>query len=377
LRIHFCMPRYHTNLAPWVRILKSHGHQVTITVASVGFTENYSDISPVKFVPSRSSKILTKTLGEHRPNQFYSFPKFSEIIKEIDSIKPDLVVVRDLSRPWTMLIIMACIIRRIRFCAYDQNSFVNRDLRTLNRVRRSVFRAFSLPQITVVPANECAQREVRIQVVPFGAPLNIDELSVLRKRRRPVDKRQVRLLMVGKFRSRKGHVALLEALRGLQDLSSLHLTICGECRTEQEIVLYKFILDKIQEFGLQNQVEFKLNISPDLMPDIYLSADVFILPAYGEPAAVSPMEAVWFGCASIISGDCGTRGYLPPSPKYEVDPFDTADIRAKIEFFISDVERIIDAQRECLEHLIAIASDEVVLRGFNQIIVNATDRCDN
>ena len=110
----------------------------------------------------------------------------------------------------------------------------------------------------------------------------------------------INILSVGKLdQPRKDFFTLLKALAWVD--FDYTLTIVGSCKTMNE---YAVTL-------LQTpQVTFKTDLTPKQMEEEYKKADLFILPAYNEPANYSILEAMSYGLPVICSDTNGSRCYV-------------------------------------------------------------------
>lgn len=148
--------------------------------------------------------------------------------------------------------------------------------------RRNLWRKFLTRLIlhaakNVVVNSEALGREVRAfsGVQPLVVyPCVADEL-VAAANTSPAMGRQgggVVFLSVSRLVERKGHVKVLEALKGLEGLDVRYIIVGdGPMRATIE--------NRIKELGLSDRVEMKTSVTNDELPDIYQSADVFVMPA--------------------------------------------------------------------------------------------------
>lgn len=180
--------------------------------------------------------------------------------------------------------------------------------------------------------------------------------------------------MVAKYRERKGHVCLLDAMAIVARQQRFSLVFCGEEASAADKAYCDFLRGHVRRLGLDDMVAFRNNVPYDGMAGLYAEHDVFVLPSRHEPAAVSPIEAAWCGCAVLVSSDSGTRGYFPPGGDHEFDPVDPADIARAIMGVISSPESL-DAHKEsCRSHIARVASDPLILRQFERLLRPAAPR---
>lgn len=110
-------------------------------------------------------------------------------------------------------------------------------------------------------------------------------------------------LFCGKLEDKKNPVVLLRSLIDLNNVA-YHLIFVGEGKLEKELketvkTLRRDIQDTIHFVGFQNQ---------SVMPSVYSSADVFVLPSKGpgETWGLSVNEAMASGLPIIVSNMCGS-----------------------------------------------------------------------
>ncbi|MCR5517713.1 MAG: glycosyltransferase family 4 protein [Lachnospiraceae bacterium] len=126
----------------------------------------------------------------------------------------------------------------------------------------------------------------------------------------------IMLLSVGEFNKNKNHKAVIEAIKGIDNLTYV---IVGKSEKEQELQL------QASKCG----VNLKLAGFRNDVADFYSAADVYVLPSFREGLNVSLMEAM----ASGLPVACGRiRGNtdLIKEKRVLFDPRDTEEIRASI-----------------------------------------------
>lgn len=113
----------------------------------------------------------------------------------------------------------------------------------------------------------------------------------------------LRMATVARLIPQKGHLFALEALRSLKaDGYQVRYTIAGSGPFRDAIEA------KVEELGLQEEVEMMGNVSEDSVLGLLQRTDVFLLPSYGlgEAAPVSVMEAMACGLPVVCSRIGGT-----------------------------------------------------------------------
>ncbi len=361
----FCLPRYHTNAVPWMRILVAAGHKPAVDVMALGPTENYELIQPVRHDVGRLSRALN-AIGVGKKGAIQSFPSLRAYWRHMQAVDPDVVIVRGVTRWFCRLAALFAILQGRRLVIYDQEDVAPTKW-SGTWFRRALLKWFGIPHFTsrVAALQDGAANAGRAVSLPFGSPL-------LEEATRPFATRPLewppRLLMVAKYRDRKGHALLLSALGKVATEIPFTISFCGEEASDADTHFRNTLENQAADLGISERVSFLKNIPHSQMADIYSSHDLFILPSRNEPAAVSPVEAAWAGCAVLISRDSGTRGYLPPGDAYDFDPASSDDMARAIRAMLSDPEQLAHARAQCRTHLEAIGSSETILKTFESFI---------
>ncbi len=363
-RFLFCLPRYHTNAVPWVRILKEGGHSVAVHTITRGKTENYSLLEPVVLQPSW----ISKRISPHLPsgvNEPYSFPSVRRYWRLMASEDPDIVIIRDVTRWFSSVALVCAIGQRRQVLLYDQEDFTPPRWSSTS-VRRSFFRAFGIPHMTVrLPKKGDKPHCGSAIALPFGSPFPPDSLLGTGNR---AANWPPRILMVAKYRERKGHRLLMSALAKLAPDLEFSVTFCGSVESETDADFCRSLQQLATEQGLSNRIQYRNNVHHTKMAELYQEHEVFILPSHREPAAISPIEAAWSGCFVLVSQDTGNRGYVPAKPEFEFDAQDPNDIARAISNAISSPKTLEIGRTLCRQFIASIASPDRILNQFESFI---------
>ena len=111
------------------------------------------------------------------------------------------------------------------------------------------------------------------------------------------------ILAVGEINQNKNHIAILEAMKELQD-DSIYFGICGT----GNLTYCKKLQDTASEYGLDEQFRlfgYKKNIF-----DFLQNADVFVFPSYREGFGMAALEAMAAGLPVISANNRGTREFM-------------------------------------------------------------------
>lgn len=356
----FFLPRYHTNAVPWVRILTENGHRVEIHCVIRGPTENYSLVAPRIHEQCK----LSRFLGGNPSKDRLLFPRFGEIYTAIRKADPDVVIVRGLTRWFMRMAAVAAILQRRKLVVYDQEE-QNPSISS-TWLRRAICRFVGIRHFTPkIDAHPRKRSWGSASCIPFGYPFQGRPLPSIDAHSTAA---APRILMVAKYRERKRHGDLLRALARLAFQCEFTLTFCGEEADERDSEFCRHLASLAAELGISERIVFKNNVPHTEMADLYAAHDVFVLPAVDEPAAVSPLEAAWCGCAVLLASGSGTRGYIPPGTPFEFKAEDVDSLAEALGGLLSDSKAISRAQDACLRRISSVAADQVVLSRLQRLL---------
>ncbi|MGN6496924.1 MAG: glycosyltransferase family 4 protein [Tsuneonella sp.] len=363
----FVLPRFHTNALPWVRILQQAGHRVTIHAVRVGPTEDHSTVQPVVLERSRMAGLAKKVLPRKADPDFYAAPSIASYARTLRRLAPDVVIVRGVSRWACRVAAIAALLHGRKLVIYDQD-LANPRPWSGTWLRRAAFELCGVPHFTARrPAGAEPRNFGSARTIPFGARNPSDNMIEEARRRQGSEPVVPRIMMVGKYRPRKGHAVLLAALGPLAERYDFELTFCGEESDASDIEFRRDLEETAGRLGLASRTQFKANLASEDMLAEYAGHHIFVLPSLNEPAAVSPIEAVWSGCAAIVDIHSGTRGYLPAKDDYAVDARASNELAAHLEAWLASPAKLKSARRECLECLAECSSDQIILQRFTEL----------
>lgn len=151
---------------------------------------------------------------------------------------------------------------------------------------------------------------VREDISKYG--LNKDKIVVIHngvdtkvfKPTKPVFKEQYEdsdnlLIFVGRIIEQKGLDHLIDAMPHiLKEYPSTKLLIVGKGKIKPRLI------KKVKKIGLNDKIIFPGFIDEELMPNLYSSADVFVLPSLWEVLPIALLEALSCG-APLLASDAG------------------------------------------------------------------------
>lgn len=304
-KLHFVVPRYHTNMVPWVKALQENGAVVSMDVLVRGRTEDHTLIEPVIWEDGTISAFINKFRKEEGVNKPFTFPSIRVYWRYLKELNPDVVVVRDPSRYFSRLVMLCTAFLPCQLVLYNQAPLWGKTTKIRRWIVYFINVCFKAKWMTPVygetkPGHETLPRHY---FVPFTANWV--------GRQKVYDKVEFNILSIGKFEERKEHLTLIQALIQLGDIiPNWRLTWVGELSSEVHKEWHKIVIDFVEKQGLANKVFITLNVKPVQMPKFYQEADLFILPSKREPASISVIEALAFGLPVICSNENGTRCYI-------------------------------------------------------------------
>jgi glycosyltransferase involved in cell wall biosynthesis len=372
-RFLFVLPRFHTNALPWVRILRSDGHEVSIHVLRVGDVEDHRDDLPRVLPRSGLGKALGAVMPRKADPDYYAMPGFGDYWRALRDCAPDVVVVRGISRYAFRIVALAALLQGRRLVVYDQED-AQPKRGTTTWIRRAALAWAGIPHFTVRRYLGTPPRDRALALtIPFGAPRASSNMyrEAAERIERPVD--LPRILMVGKYRPRKGHAVLIEALAELAPRYRFEVSFCAEESGAADVAFRESLERQVEMNGLQDRTRFRANLAREAILDEYARHQIFVLPSLQEPAAVSPVEAVWSGCAAMTDIRSGTGSYLPPRGGCAFDARHPRALVERLEPLLAAPEALRRARHECLDHLASFASDEMILQGFAGLLPVPTE----
>ena len=361
----FCLPRYHTNAVPWTRILLKAGHHIMIDVAGFGPTENWDYVKPLRHEPGRLCRKLFRGKINGPDGMFYVFPDLKDYWIHLKHLNPDVVIVRGVTRWFPRIVAAFALLQGRKLVIYDQEDVAPRRWSS-TWFRRAIFHLIGVPHMTprLEKGNESGGCGEAIPL-PFGCPFS----SVFALTGKSEHNRwPPRILMVGKYRERKGHVQLLKALAMVAKHSKFTVTFCGEEVSEADTSFCKMLRMQADKLGISNRVEFQNNVQHSQMLQLYQSHGLVVLPSWLENGGISPVEGAWAGCAVLISQDLGTRGYFPPGREYHFNPHDPSDIARALEGIFESPAKLATSRSTCQSYIARVASDDKIIATFEAFI---------
>ena len=360
MKILFIMPRFHTNLVPWIKELQLQGHSVEMFVLYKGGTEDYSTLSPKSFGLNLVSKIISRFMPpteDISSQMIYGLPPLTTFIRSFLHFNPDVVIVRSPNMPFGLLACMMTMLLVKRLVIYTQGSKFASSLTIWRRLFHFIF-VKMLNAIWITPVlgkpGSGAKTLPWLEYIPFATDIPVEAYC-------PKDySSSVKILSVGKYDSQKNHHLLIKVVAELANTHDIELTIVGECSRDFHRTYLNSLHNTVTELGLENMIHFKINLTYNDLQKLYAQNHLFVLASTRDCASVANLEAMGAGlpvvCASSNGTACYTRhgitGFLIRDESYQdlLDSLKTAISDLKLlktlsENTLNDVEREFTGER--------------------------------
>ncbi len=168
------------------------------------------------------------------------------------------------------------------------------------------------------------------------------------------------LIFVGRIIQQKGLTYLIDAMPGvLKEHPKTRLLIVGKGKIKNKLK------EKVRKMGLSKYVLFPGFIPESQMPELYSSADVFVLPSLWEVLPIALLEALASG-SPLLASDAGGNPEIVENDKngYIFEKANTPHLIEKLNVMLSDEKSRAEMKKK---------SREIALEKFDwEIIKNQT-----
>lgn len=308
----FTAPRYHTNQHFPAKALLDAGHKVTFVVLRRAQSETYEALSPMILGCSPTFDVLRRAAAK-LPWVGYSdvggMPSPLRFFALMRRLRPAVVVVRD---PKSAYGLVSSIVARligaklILYTQTPQHHDVTRRKRLIYALMMRTTGAEWFTPLRGRPDRYPAVHEA-LRYLPFVA-----ETATSPSSKRWFRNDTVNILAIGKFQRRKRHDLFIDAVAEVAANHAVHALIVGERTTEEHRQVIQEVTRQLVQLGLEDKVEIRTNLPFAEVQRLYATHDLFVLPSQGEPAAVSPLEAMAHSLPIICSDTNGTACYILP-----------------------------------------------------------------
>lgn len=169
----------------------------------------------------------------------------------------------------------------------------------------------------------------KISVMPMGVDLQNEFIPVA-----GIERKDKRLIFVGRLVAKKGVDCLLEAMVNVvKTVPEVELLIVGDGPLRQTLE------KQVVESGLAGHVYFYGSTRHDQLPELYTSASIAVAPSTGqEGLGLVIIEALGCHCAVIASSLESVHDVMDDDTGCFVNPGDAVDLAQKICFLLENRE---------------------------------------
>ncbi|CAN1537684.1 GT4_PimA-like domain containing protein [Caulobacteraceae bacterium] len=363
MKIVFVAPRFHTNQTEVARVLLSKGHSIEFHCLMEGATENHSILKPKIWDQCSLSLWVQQALGGGGAGLTRAFPAPLKYLRYIRRARPDLFVVRDPSRAFSILASICARLVGAKVIFYNQEPLFNEKPLVRRLLEGAVLWSFDAAHITPIigSPDSGVKNTTRSFFVPFAVPVYRAARKVAR--RSPV------VIMVGKYNARKRHEFLVSALTNVSSNLRFRALLVGECVTPEQLKKFEELTIMIKKAGLSHRVRLLRNIEHERMSRLYQMGDLFVLPSIDEPASVSVLEAIGSGLPAISSDSNGTQYYIEAGVTGGIFPAaDRLELERLILQFLGEPGKLMAMKESCILSATEYFSGEAYYRRFRAVI---------
>jgi len=304
MTVAFVAPRFHTNQFHLIKELLQREISVRFFAFESKHSENHELFQPEVV----GYAWFTKTTSHSRQLK-YGLPSF-QCIRSVLGANADVTILRAFSKSTFILSIILRLAGR-KVVIYTQEP-IHSDAPSLLRLWfKRLCGKFVMTPVwgdATKPHRDVMMLGQKWEYVPFVIHPNPKATG-----RKYFKDGKINILVIGKYTARKNIIEFLNTYKKVSsEIPGLSLTITGTI-LEQEV--YEKALALASEM---ESVKLLRDIPHTEMENLYLDADLFVLPAVQEPASISQLEAMANGLAVICSDDNGTASYVKPGINGEI-----------------------------------------------------------
>ncbi|MCF6366601.1 MAG: glycosyltransferase [Bacteroidales bacterium] len=304
--------RFHTNLYYRAKALQDAGHSVKVIVLYKGKSEFYEGIDLKQISLSFFSKTILKIVSLFKKQSLKSGFELriqspgKELRQIFKTYKPDTIILKAYQNALAVKTLAVAKKHKAKVLMLTQTTFTHiKKSKFLFRLNIKLFKFLKVyAYITPIKENYDAFQNFGIKntfYLPFIFPV---KEKIIKNGKFE----EIRILSVGKFLKRKDQHLLLQSFVDLKNKGyKVKLCFIGELVNKKYL---KTMLNFVNENKLSEDVRFETNFPYKKIIDEYRKHDLFVLPAYAEPAAYSPVEAMANRLPVICSDENGTKCYI-------------------------------------------------------------------
>lgn len=335
MRVCFVLPRYHTNLHTWVHTHLEAGDSVKFLL--------YHDLKRNANCPVKPEIVPWSRFSKRTRNRFPSFslvrygvPNIKALKSHIKDFNPDLLVIRDPARVFSIVTILLALLLRVRFVLYTQAPLFG-DFGFLKKFLMNSVTTFTKSVlITPVKGDRTKPKSVkRFFYIPF--------VMATENRVKKTNAPHVKILTIGKYIPRKNHLLLIDALSELDSQLEFELVMIGATTGKGLKEYRQRVADYIDEKGMQPFVQLKEVVPYAEMQKLYYEFDLFVLASRDEEVGVSVLEAMAHGLPVICSDTAGASDFIRKGQNGIVFKSDDKDsLKEALYFCLRDKSRLLN-----------------------------------
>lgn len=358
MKVLYMSHRYHTNQTAIVKGWKENGHEVRFLSQYAGKVEDYTYIKPIVVGYSALFRafdyLYVHYLKRKDPAAIdmklkCGIPPLLKLAKYIREFKPDVAILRERSM-YTIYMNAICKCYHIPTILYNQSPVWDKP-KKMDLAHKMIWKL--TPEYRITPVNRIGAdtqglvKEGKSYWAPF-----VMEPQVPPEEKTYFAEDRINIFCIGKYQERKNHQMMIEAVEELLTRYDLHLTIAGEMSNSFHKEYYRKVSGYVKAHGLEDRVTFLSNLKKEDVAKEYRKADIYVLPSTGEPAAITPLEAMACSLPAISGSGNGTAGYIEYGKTgYVFEDNNKEDLKDKLEKIICDKENLVKMGAAAYRHV--------------------------
>ena len=329
-KIMIILPRIHNN---FVNIIKALNYEYQVHVfTNKNVPENFVEGTTIKeiensFLSTILGFLSRKTIKLKFLTNNHSF---YTLFKEINILKPDIIILRGVNQSMINLSILKHIFR-FKLVIYNQKSAYVKPT-SLYIIKAKLMKIFvtkyAFSPVLGSESEDC--KEIFFKFIPFVT-------EKCHKKEKFYQGGRLNIITVTKFIPRKNILELMEVINSLKNYN-IHLRIIGSLNNNR-LEYYNKINSYIKENDIKDKISLDININSYKVNEFLKESDLFVLMSSKEPASYSQLEAISNSLPVIISVDNGTSYYAENLLNgYILENKDFKGVRDIIGFLIKNKE---------------------------------------
>lgn len=335
MKIVYIVQRFHTNLYWRLKGLANMGHEVFVLANQEKDGERRDPKINFIILKEPKNQGFWRWLSSWNHTVYFDIPDLKDLKEKINSISPDVIIARNINSLRTLAAFHYADKKKTKLFAEAQTENYSFGKFPKSALVKTARKMFNIRGMITPLKNRLPVADPFFKYLPFVIPAEDFEKKYF-------SGGHVNIIAVGKYIRRKDHFSLLEAIKSLKDRYDIRLTIIGQYNTPETEDIRKEVAEVVKIDGLGEIVQLEDNLPNESMEEWYRGHDLFVLPAYDEPASYSVLEAMAAKLPVIASDTCGTSCYIEQGGNgFVFKSKDAKDLAAKIEAAIADRDNLI------------------------------------